>query len=352
MSENVPHSRPTLGSRERDAVDAVITTGQVAQGPQVRGLETDLAGWLGRRDAVAVGSGSQALLAALRGLGIGPGHRVAIPAFTCSAVLYAVEWSGAEPVLLDTAEGALAPSLDQLEAAGEVDACILVHPWGYPLDPAPWVEAVPALIEDVAASMGARWEERPVGLDGRAAVFSFYATKMLCSGEGGAVLSDDQGLIDGVRDLRDYDGGTGRSRRFNFKMTDLQAAMARVQLSRIGEFLERRRTRAVRYDGEVEGLGLVPVRVEEQGEPAWYRYLCWSPVEAGRLTSLCQDRGVWCRRPVPVPLYELTGTPPLPNTREAWEHLVSLPLYPSLTDGEQSRVLEVLAEVLRQERGA
>lgn len=349
MSENVPHSRPTLGSRERDAVDAVITTGQVAQGPQVGALERDLADWFDLEGSAAVGSGSQALLATLRALGLGEGQRVALPAYTCSAVLYAVQWSGAEPVLLDTAEGALAPSLAELEEAGEVDGCVLVHPWGYPLDAAPWQEAVPLLIEDAAASIGARWEGQAVGTVGRATIVSFYATKMLCAGEGGAVVSGDGGLLERVRELRDYDGAGRGARRFNFKMTDMQAAMARVQLARLGEFLEARRVRAERYDREVEGLGLVPVRAVEGGQPAWYRYLCWSPVDAGRLTSRCQERGVSCRRPVPVPLYKLTGGPELPNTREAWHHLVSLPLYPSLTDGEQIRVLEVLAGVLREE---
>ncbi|MFO7768235.1 MAG: DegT/DnrJ/EryC1/StrS aminotransferase family protein [bacterium] len=351
MSDPVPHSRPTLGPRERDAVDAVITTGQVAQGPQAAALERDLSGWFHREGSVAVGSGSQALLAALQALGVGPGHRVAISAFTCPAVLYAVQWSGAEPVLLDTAEGSLAPSLRQLEEAGEMDACILVHPWGYPLDAVPWTEAVPVLVEDAAASAGARWEGRPVGSSGRVSILSFYATKMLCAGEGGAVLSDDPGLIERVRRLRDYDDGEGELKRFNFKMTDLQAAMARVQLTRLGEFLERRASRARRYDLEVEGMGLVPVRVEEEARPAFFRYLCWSPVDVGTLTGRCQQQGVFCRRPVPVPLYRLTGGPELPNSREAWHHLVSLPLYPTLTEGEQTRVLEVLNDVLEEEGG-
>lgn len=348
MSEPVPHSRPTLGPREQRVVEAVIESGQIARGPEVAALETEMADLLGHSGAVATGSGTQALLLALVSAGMGPGSRVAIPAFTCAAVLHAVEWSGAEPVLLDCAAGKPWPDPGSLEGRGAVDALVLVHPWGYPLDPEPWREQVPIIIEDCAQSIGARRRDRPVGSFGDAAVVSFYATKMLCAGEGGMLSSSDRSLLEMANDLSDYDGRPTHARRFNFKMSDLQAAMARVQLARLDEFLERRRDLAARYDAETEALGLTPVVPDGDASCSHYRYLCWSPGDVSALLDYCQQQGAHCRRPVPVTLDALLGESALINTRRAWEGLISLPIYPSLTDDEQNRVLDVLNSARRE----
>lgn len=347
-SEPIPHSRPTIGERERAAVADVLAGGWIAQGPQVEALESEGAAALGQSGAVAVGSGSQALLVALLGMGMGAGSRVGIPAFTCSAVLHAVEWAGAEPVLLDNAEGALGPDAGSVEGAGHLDAVIVVHPWGFPHDTAAWSEAVPVVIEDCAQSIGARWQGSVVGAAGDVSITSFYATKMLCAGEGGLVAASDPGLLETIRDLREYDGKSAHAIRFNFKMSDVQAALARVQLGRLPEFLERRRRLAARYGEAVRSLGLQPVPIPEGAEPSWYRYLCWSPVEVGALLDHCQAFGVHCRRPVPVTLDRLLGHKPLPGARYAWEHLISLPIYPELGEGEQERVVEVLGTGLKE----
>jgi dTDP-4-amino-4,6-dideoxygalactose transaminase len=307
-----------------------------------------MADLFGHSSAIATGSGTQALLLALLSAGMGPGSRVAIPAFTCAAVLHAVEWSGAEPVLLDCAEGRPWPDPGSLEGRGAVDALVLVHPWGYPLDPGPWQAQVPIVIEDAAQSVGARQRDRPVGAFGNVAIVSFYATKMLCAGEGGMLSSSDPSLLERADDLRDYDGRSTHARRFNFKMSDLQAAMARVQLARLDEFLERRRGIAARYDSELEALGLTPVVPDGDASCSYYRYLCWSSGDVSALLDYCQQQGVHCRRPVPVTLDAQRGMPAMVNARRAWEGLVSLPIYPSLTEDEQNRVLDVLSSARRE----
>lgn len=343
MSDPVPHSRPVLGTAEEEALLRVLRSGQLAQGPEVAALEKEAAPRLGHTDGVAVGSGSQALLLALRSLGLGPGDRVALPAFTCAAVLHAVQWSGAEPVLLDNRPGGIAPGPEELTAVGPVDGAVLVHPWGYPLDPAPWRDQVPRLIEDCAGSVGALWAERPVGATGQAAVLSFYATKMLCAGEGGLLASSDPDLLERARDLRDYDGRTTPAVRFNFKLSDLQAALARAQLERLDAFLDTRRRLASRYDRAVPGLGLEPVSPLPGSRPSWYRYLCRAAGDVTGLLEHCERNGVHCRRPVPVTLDRLAGGPVLPQARLAWQRLVSLPIHPGLSDQEQERVIAVLA---------
>jgi perosamine synthetase len=343
MSEPVPHSRPTLGEAEEAALLRVVRSGQLAQGPEVTALEREAAPLLGHRDGVACGSGSQALLLALSTLGLGSGRRVALPAFTCSAVLHAVQWAGAEPVLLDNAPEGIAPGVAELAAAGPLDGVVLVHPWGYPLEPSPWREAAATLIEDCAGSVGASREGIPVGASGDAAILSFYATKMLCAGEGGLLTAPDPDLLERARDRRDYDGRSEWAMRFNFKLSDLQAAVARVQVARLPSFLERRRRLAARYDQAVPGLGLTPVAAGPGADPSYFRYLCWARGDLTELLAHCERHGIHCRRPVPVTLDVLLGTGRRPNVREAFHRLISLPLYPSLTDEEQQRVLEVLA---------
>ncbi len=349
MSEIIPHSRLTVGEREREAVMEVFSSNHLAQGHQVDSLEREAADHFGHPNAVAVGSGSQALLLSLKSLDLGEGCRVAIPAYTCSAVLHAVEWSGAEPVLLDLADGEIAPdpsALDELD--DPFDAAIVVHPWGYPLDTSAWRQKVSIVIEDCAQSIGAAWAGQPVGAVGDISIVSFYATKMLCAGEGGLLSSRTWKIADRARDLRDYDGKSEYARRFNFKMSDLQAALARVQLSRLPEFLEKRKLIAARYDSEVKALGLTPVSVPSEATCSSYRYICWVSDNVSTLLDFCLAQGVYCRRPVPVTLDRLLKQPLLPNTLEAWNRLISLPVYPLLSADEQDRVLEVL-ELARRE---
>lgn len=339
----VPHSRPTLGEREEAAVAEVMASGQLAEGPRVRTLEEEAASYFGHAGAVAVGSGSQALLVALKSLGIGKGSRVAIPAFTCSAVLHSVEWAGAEPLLLDLAEGELAPHPSGLaELYVQSDAAIVVHPWGYPLDTSAWKEVVPLVIEDCAQGIGALWDDQTVGGLGDASIVSFYATKMLCAGEGGLLTTAKPEVAEIARDLRDYDGKEEHASRFNFKLSDLQASLALVQWSRLPEFIEKRRSLAERYDAEVPALGLSPVLPHPKATPTYYRYLCWVPEDVSPLIEYCERYEVHCRRPVPVTLDLLLKIPPLPNTLQAWNRTISLPIYPTMSEGEQDRVLEVL----------
>ncbi|MFC1499631.1 DegT/DnrJ/EryC1/StrS family aminotransferase [Candidatus Zixiibacteriota bacterium] len=342
-SDIVPHSRPTLGDEEEAALLRVLRSNHPASGPEVISLEEEMASFFSHPGAIATGSGSQALLLALVSLDLRAGKRVALPAFTCSAVLHAIEWAGAEPVLIDLAEGEIAPSpavLDSLN--GPVDAVIVVHPWGHSLDTESWKEAVPVVIEDCAQSIGAFRGGTPIGSSGDASIFSFYATKMLCAGQGGMISAPDKAVIDRARDLRDYDGKREWAPRFNFSMSDLQAVLARVQWSRLSEFIDRRAAIADRYHEPLRSLGFTPILPGPEVTASWYRYLCWSPTDITDLLEFCNLHGVHCRRPVPVSLDLLLGNESLPNTEEAWNRVISIPLYPSLTDDQQNRVLSVL----------
>lgn len=332
----VPHSRPSLGEEEAEALRRVVLSGMVAEGPEVAAFEHELGG--GHVTAVAHGTG--ALHLTLKALGAAPGTNVILPSYCCVSVLNAVLYSGASPVLVDCRPDA--PDLDLEQARqrlGADTAAVLVpHLFGraVPLQRLP----VP-IVEDATQSLGAPG----VGRIGAATVYSFYATKMIAGGEGGAVVTRSARLARFVRDHRSYDGRDTWALRYNYKMTDLSAAMLRVQLRKLPEFQERRRELAGYYRQALAGLALelpAPQAVE-------YRFVVrlrrgsFGPVEQ-KLQSL----GVGARPPVYRPIHHYLKLPgkSFPHSEKRWRTSLSLPLYPSLRDQEAEHVVQMLRKVL------
>lgn len=335
--EVLPHSRPSLGPAEVRAAQRVLRTNAVAQGAEVAAFEEEVAGAVGRRWGVAVSSGTTALTLVLRALGIGAGDLVLAPSYACTALVYAARGAGAEVRLVDV--DADTGNLDVGAARAAVAGCaaaIVPHMFGRPAAGLPPLAAGLPVVEDLAMALGADG----VGTVGVAAVCSFYATKVITSGgEGGMVLADDEGLAQTVRGLRQYDGLPLEGVRGNAKLTDLAAAVGRAQLRRLGEFVERRRTLAARYDRELADLGLR--RPAPNPSDIHYRYvvgLDGGPVDGAiaRLEAL----GVAARRPVAQPVHrQLAAAGAFPGTEAMWRAALSLPLYPSLTDRQAARVV-------------
>jgi len=346
LEQVIPHSRPSLGEGEAEAVAAVLRSGYLAQGPEVAAFEAEVAARMGLRGGVAISSGTAALHLALLALPAGAGDGVVLPSYTCGALLHAVRLAGAEPILadVDPATGGLDPEAARRARTSRCRALILVHPFGWPAD----VEALRSLgvpiIEDCAQALGATAGARPVGSRGEAAVCSFYATKLIATGEGGMLLSDRPEVLTLARDLRSYDEAPDARLRFNYKMTDLQAAVGRVQLSRLTEFLARRTAIAAAYrralaDAPVALPPEVPGRI-------YYRFVVRVPGGAGAALEAFARQGIACRRPVHTPLHRLLGRDGFPGAEEAWRTSLSLPCSPALTDGEVSRVAEAARAVL------
>jgi dTDP-4-amino-4,6-dideoxygalactose transaminase len=341
MSERIPHSRPTLGAAEADAAAEAVRSGYVAAGERTAAFERELAERVGLAGAVAVSSGTAALYATLKALDVGPGDEVLVPAFVCTALLHAVWATGAEPVVCDIADPYLFSSESaRAHRADRTRAIILPHVFGTPAPVGPFLELGVPVIEDCAQSLGADCS----GPRGVAAVFSFYATKMIATGEGGMVASDSAELLERVRDRIEYDKKSEAVHRFNLKFHDVAAAMGRVQLSRLDEFVARRRRIAERYDRALGGVpGLV---VPAAAGSVYYRYVVACGDPAGLIAGL-RERGVDAARPVDPPLDRVTGTGGCPASDRAWSRAVSLPIYPSLTDTEVGRVAGAVAELLR-----
>lgn len=339
--KRIPHSRPTLGRNEKKAVARVVDSGMLAQGVEVLALEDEMAGMLQRRHAVAVSSGTAALHLALAALGVGPGDRVAMPSYACTALLHAVSLSGAAPLLTDVDPSTFNLDPDDLgrRLTRRVKAVIVPHMFGLPAE----IDAIAKwglpVIEDCAIALGARWRGKPVGNYGTLAVASFYATKMMTTGEGGMVLGDRSRLLETVRDLRSYDHRKTHRLRFNYKMTDLEAALGRVQLGRLDELVRRRRRLARFYLRELaDGPWELPPDREEH---VYYRFVirCRS---AGRIVSECSRQGIEAARPVFRPLHRYLGQRGFSGAEEAHRRAVSIPLYPTLSRANAGRVVLAL----------
>jgi dTDP-4-amino-4,6-dideoxygalactose transaminase len=170
-------------------------------------------------------------------------------------------------------------------------------------------------------------------------VLSFYATKLITTGEGGMLVADDERILARVRDLREYDERPDDRPRFNYKMTDLQAALGLVQAARLPEFLARRRALASRYRARLAAGTLRQPAEPPDGRHAWHRYVVTGPRPAAHYLAALEARGVTARRPVFRPLHRDLGLDGFPGAEEAWAHAVSLPLYPALGDGDAARVV-------------
>jgi perosamine synthetase len=331
----IPHSRPTIGPEEERAALRVLRSGMLGGGEEVERFERALEKTVGGGKATAVHTGSAALHLALLGLGIGAGDRVVVPSYTCAAVLNAVRYVGAEPILADVSPETanLDPDDVKRRLRAGTKAIIAPHMLGRP---APVRElralGVP-VIEDCAMALGGR-----VGREGEVSVFSFYATKMMATGHGGAVAARDRAIVRRVSDLVDYDNREEYRVRHNYRMSALVAALGRAQLAKLPDFVKRRR-RIADYYYRTLGLG------EPPPGHLFYRFVIRvGPVE--RFVRFMASRGVECKRPVYRPLHRYFARPSgeFPGAEELHRHWASIPLYPSLDREEMERVGRAAAE--------
>lgn len=325
---------------------AVIRRGWVAQGPEVAAFERELATRLGTADAAAVASGSAALELALRALDVGPGHEVVIPSYVCDALHHAVRRVGAVPVLADADPATL--SLSAKDAGTRLTprtrALIVPHAFGLAVDLAPFLALGVPVIEDCAQALGARSDSGPVGSGGALAVCSFYATKLLTTGEGGAVAGPER-LLARVRDLRDYDQREDLTPRLNAKLTDLAAALGRSQLARFDAFVARRRAIAARYRARLAGA---PCALPPDGGPrhVFHRFVVESDRAPADVQAALEARGVAARRPVFRPAHRALQLGGFPEADRLWRRALSIPCYPTLADVEVDTVAAALREAL------
>ncbi|HXM57663.1 MAG TPA: DegT/DnrJ/EryC1/StrS family aminotransferase [Candidatus Dormibacteraeota bacterium] len=349
----IPISRPFIGDAEKAAVLSVLDSGMLVQGPQVAALEAEFAAALGVRHAIATSSGTTALHLALLANDIGPGDEVVTSPFSFVATANAILQVGARPVFADV-DGRtfnLDPDRVAEKITARTRAIIPVHLYGQPCDMDGIVAIASehglAVIEDAAQAVGASYRGRPAGTFGTGC-FSLYATKNVASGEGGIVTTDDDRVAERIRLLRQH-GMRARYQYeflgFNFRMSDLHAAIGRVQLGRLDELTRRRRANADRLN---ESITSVVTPVESEGcVHVWHQYTI-RVRDRDEAVRRLEEAGIGCGIFYPQGLHQLphvrdmAGDHEMPVTERAAREVLSLPVHPGLTESDLDRIVDAV----------
>ena len=349
----IPLSRPIIGEHERRAVDDVLKSGYLVSGPQVEAFESEFAAFQGVAHAVAVSNGTVALHLGLWALGLGPGDEVVLPSFTFAATANAVIMCGGTPVFADVDPDTYSMTAATIEPrlSSRTMAVIQVHLYGQ----AAHMDEVAALcarhgialVEDAAQAHGARFSGVGVGGIGELGTFSFYPTKNMTTGEGGMVTTNSSGIADNVRLLRNH----GMQERYrheivgtNGRMTDIAAAIGRVQLGRLPEWNELRRSNAELYDKSLDGLVSTPF-VSPEATHVYHQYTIKCSNRATVTASLDQASigyGIYYDPPCHRQKAFLSNQPGLDNTDFVAGQVLSIPVRPDLTPAEIQDVTDAI----------
>jgi dTDP-4-amino-4,6-dideoxygalactose transaminase len=352
----IPIARPDLGPEELDAVREVLASGMLAQGRQVAELEERFAAFTGTRHCVATANGTLALMSIFAGLGLGPGDEVITVAHTFAATANAILFTGATPVFVDIEPDTYLLDANRIEAAitPRTRAIVPVHLFGLVAD-MDMILAIAdrhglAVVEDACQAHGATFRGRRAGSFGHGA-FSLYATKNMTTAEGGLITTDDDRLADWLRVYRNQGMRTRYQFEmlgYNFRLTDLAAAIGLVQLAKLERNTARRQAIAAAYDAAFADLPVATPIIPQGRSHVFHQYT----LAVGRLRDeiLAELRaaGVGADVYYPLPVHrqayiqELGLHADLPITDRAASETIALPIFPGMTDAEQATVLEAV----------
>ena len=361
---NVPIAQPFAGEEEIAAVERVLRTGMFAQGPEVAKFEQEFATYCGVDHAIAVSNGTTALHAALASAGIGPGDEVIVPSFSFIATATCVSMCGARPVFADVDPRYFMIDPDSVNSMVRkaTKAVIGVHLFGQPFDISPIQDLCSDnnlfLIEDAAQAHGAEYRGKKVGGFGKSACFSFYPTKNMTTGEGGMITTNDPEYAATIRRFINH----GQSEKYlhtslgyNYRLTDIGAALGRVQLAKLDGFNARRNHNATVLDSLLRKSGLVIPERRPKSTHMFHQYVVKVPGDFGRtreqLMAGLKEKGIGTAVHYPIPIHrqpvysKLVKGVKCPVSDELSREVMSLPVHPLVTDEQLAYTGAAIREV-------
>lgn len=371
----IPITRPWVGDEEAAAAAEAVRSGWLSQGARVQAFEAEIARYVGARHAVATTNCTTALHLALIAAGVGPGDEVICPSFSFIATANAIVHAGATPVFVDIepASYTIAPQLVEAAITPRTKAIMPVDQIGLAAD-VPAIQTIAArhgltVVEDAAPALGATVGEARVGSMAAYTCFSFHPRKSITTGEGGVITTNDDAAAARLRRLRSHGASLSDLARhqsgtteietyaelgYNYRMTDVQAAIGLVQLGKLEQVLQARRRLALRYNAAFAGDARLQIPCEPDGRRHTYQSYCMrlrgSRPRAAIMAELA-EQGIATRRGVMAihlePYYR-ARLPELrlPETERATEETLLLPLYVGMTDAEQECVIAALLAAL------
>ena len=360
QSKVVQHNRPTIGAEEIKAAADCIGNLELTVGTKVKDFETAFYDYVGIK-AVATSSGTSALHLALIALGVSKNDEVIIPSYTCVAVAFPVLYQQAKPIMADVSDD-YNISVEEIKRkiTKKTKAVIVPHMFGYPADLDEIKELCEEkgiyLVEDCAQSIGALYNDKKVGTFGDISIFSFNATKMMTTIQGGMICTNNPDWIQIFKDLRYHDQlrsleDTDIRLKYSYRMPDVGAAMGIVQLKKVDYFIKRRKEIASIYKEKLNDKIIHP-RESSKKRHVYFRYVIKLPYPSLAVIEKMREQNIICEvmHMPPLPrraiLKEFNADAEFPKTEEITNFTVSLPIYPSLKDEEAAYIADIFNKTM------
>lgn len=351
----ISHNLPSVDEREVKAVTRVLHSRWLVEGQEVEKLEIQMKQLVGARYASAVNSGTSALHLSLLVLGIGQEDEVMLPTYTCTALLNAINYTGATPVLVDLEEEGfnLDPDEVKRKLSDKTKVIIVPHTYGMPARIVQIQKLGVPILEDCAQALGSLYRGKPLGSFGDISIFSFYTTKVIAAGQGGMMVTNNKRYFEFAKDLVHYDRRRDYKVRYNYLLTDVAASIANVQLKKLNFFIKKRKSIASRYIkvlNRKRGIRYFPRETDSTVNHFRFILRFRTKKTRDRVKSNLGKLGI--STIVPLASYQLLHRylglekRRFPNAERLGRTTLSLPIYPSLTKAQVERICSALDSLI------